>query len=250
MRIKCKSEDCHKDCSCEAVDYQTLGISRMRNPNISTDIIGDLEPGRTSFISTFEPKMSNYMSKNKLSKQSFADDSQLDIKTFKSTSFEFKRNYSQPVIRKSSLDMTDEYVTEFMIRSQGTGKFYNPADSSSTDEVDGNFISSKVILGKFDKNVAKDTLPSFKNFLCNNNKHSTNNNNKNNSNNNSNTCIAEALSSNKNSINTITANQHKKHDKKTDDTITNENDSKKGKPYALATLDGTIMLVQDEVILW
>ncbi|XP_020293872.1 integrin-alpha FG-GAP repeat-containing protein 2-like isoform X1 [Pseudomyrmex gracilis] len=252
MRIKCKSEGCHtKDCSCEAVDYQTLGISRMRNPNISTDIIGDLEPGRTSFISTLEPKLPNYMSKNKLSKQSFADDSQLDIKTFKATSLEFRRNYSQPVIRKSSLDMTDEYVTEFAIRSQETGKFYTPVDSSSTDEVDGNFIGSKVILGKFDKNVAKETLPPFKNFLCNNNnKHSITNNNKNNSNNNSNTCIAEACTSNnRNSINTTTA-KHEKQDKKTDDTITDEKDSKKGKPYALATLDGTIMLVQDEVILW
>ncbi|XP_020293874.1 integrin-alpha FG-GAP repeat-containing protein 2-like isoform X3 [Pseudomyrmex gracilis] len=180
MRIKCKSEGCHtKDCSCEAVDYQTLGISRMRNPNISTDIIGDLEPGRTSFISTLEPKLPNYMSKNKLSKQSFADDSQLDIKTFKATSLEFRRNYSQPVIRKSSLDMTDEYVTEFAIRSQETA----------------------------------------------------------------------CTSNNRNSINTTTA-KHEKQDKKTDDTITDEKDSKKGKPYALATLDGTIMLVQDEVILW
>lgn len=27
-----------------AVDYQFLGISRMRNPNISTEILGDLVP--------------------------------------------------------------------------------------------------------------------------------------------------------------------------------------------------------------
>lgn len=37
--------------------------------------------------------------------------------------------------------------------------------------------------------------------------------------------------------------------------ITKINDSEsqdetKGKPYAVATLDGTIMLVQDEIILW
>lgn len=29
-----------------------------------------------------------------------------------------------------------------------------------------------------------------------------------------------------------------------------KNDKSGGKPYALATLDGTIMLVQDEIILW
>lgn len=36
-------------------------------------------------------------------------------------------------------------------------------------------------------------------------------------------------------------------------TTQNSNSSKssvKGRPYAVATLDGTIMLVQDEVILW
>ncbi|KYN09669.1 Integrin-alpha FG-GAP repeat-containing protein 2 [Trachymyrmex cornetzi] len=58
MRIKCNPEDCQsKKSSCEAVDYQTLGISRMRNQNISTEIIGDLEPGITPFISTIESKI-------------------------------------------------------------------------------------------------------------------------------------------------------------------------------------------------
>ncbi|XP_050448485.1 KICSTOR complex protein ITFG2-like isoform X2 [Cataglyphis hispanica] len=173
MRIKCNPTDCHlKDTSCEAVDYQTLGISRMRNQNISTEIIGDLEPGTTPFISTFEPKMSNYILKDKLSKQNFADDSQLGMKTFKSASLEFKRNYSQPVIRKNSLDMTDF-----------------PFD---------------------DKNKNK----------------SININN-----------------------NTSNMNQHEKKDYKSNNKISSEN-APKGKPYALATLDGTIMLVQDEVILW
>ncbi|KYN01451.1 Integrin-alpha FG-GAP repeat-containing protein 2 [Cyphomyrmex costatus] len=60
MRIKCNPEDCQsKNSSCEAVDYQTLGISRMRNQNISTEIIGDLKPGKTPFISTIESKISN-----------------------------------------------------------------------------------------------------------------------------------------------------------------------------------------------
>lgn len=30
----------------------------------------------------------------------------------------------------------------------------------------------------------------------------------------------------------------------------NDSSKSKGKPYAVATLDGTIMLVQDEIILW
>ncbi|CAL1688517.1 unnamed protein product [Lasius platythorax] len=235
MRIKCNPADCDsKDTSCEAVDYQTLGISRMRNQNISTEIIGDLEPGMTPFISTLEPKMSNYMPKDKSSKQNFADDSQLGMKTFKSASLEFKRNYSQPVIRKKSLDMTGEYTRDFTTENQQVVRFYSPADSSSADEMDGNFIGHNVILGEFEgefngkfKKTTKDMLPSFKDFSINGkNKNKNNNNN-----------------------DTNNMNQHEKKDKDSNDTISSES-ALKGKPYALATLDGTIMLVQDEIILW
>lgn len=228
MRIKCNPADCHlKDTSCEAVDYQTLGISRMRNQNISTEIIGDLEPGMTPFISTLEPKMSNYMLKDKSSKQNFADDSQLGMKTFKSASLEFKRNHSQPVIRKNSLDMTGEYTRDFTTENQQVVKFYSPADSSSTDEVDGNFIGGKVIHREFKKTTKNMLLPSFKDF-------SFDDKNKNKSNNNNN--------------DTSNMNQHEKKDK-SNNKISSES-APKGKPYALATLDGTIMLVQDEIILW
>lgn len=228
MRIKCNSEDCQaKDGSYEAVDYQTLGISRMRNQNISTEIIGDLEPGVTPFISTFEPKMSSYMPKEKIPKQGFTDDSQLDVKAFKPASLEFKRNYSQPVIRKSSLDMAGEYARD-TAENQRAVRFYNPTDSSSNDEVDGNFIGGKVILGEFGKKDAiKNTLLKFKDLS-----YKINNNNNNNN----------------NSDNTIDTNQ-KNNDKDLHDGMIGES-TPKGKPYALATLDGTIMLVQDEVILW
>lgn len=229
MRIKCNSADCHsKDTSCEAVDYQTLGISRMRNQNISTEIIGDLEPGITPFISTLEPKMSNYMPKNKSSKQNFADDSQLGMKSFKSASLEFKRNYSQPVIRKKSLDMTVEYNRDFTTKNQQLVRFYSPADFSSADELDGNIIDDNASLEEFEeefsgkvKKTAEDMLPgSLKDF-------SINDKNKNND----------------------TSNVN--HEKKDEDSNTTGNESTlKGKPYALATLDGTIMLVQDEIILW
>lgn len=231
MRIKCNPTDCHsKDTSCEAVDYQTLGISRMRNQNISTEIIGDLEPGMTPFISTHEPKVSNYMPKDKSVKQNFADDSQLGMKSFKSASLEFKRNYSQPVIRKKSLDMTVEYNRDFGTENQQLVSFYSPADFSSADEIDGNIIGDNVSLEEFEgefsgkvKKTTKDMLPrSFKDFSIND--------------------------KNKNNNNDTNVNQHEKKD---EDSNTTDNESiLKGKPYALATLDGTIMLVQDEIILW
>ncbi|KAL6266357.1 hypothetical protein P5V15_003212 [Pogonomyrmex californicus] len=234
MRIKCNREDSQsKNSSCEAVDYQTLGISRMRNQNISTEIIGDLEPGVTPFISTLEPKLSSYVPKDKLPKQSFTDDSQLDLKTFKPTSLEFKRNYSQPLIRKNSLDMAGEFQRDFTVGNQGPVRFYSPIESSSTDEMDGNFIGGKVILGKFENmKTMKDTLlSSFSHFSHNNNKIDSSNQNNSNNNNSNN------------------ANQDVKNDTDSDDVVDHEN-APKGKPYALATLDGTIMLVQDEVILW
>lgn len=229
MRIKCNSEDCQaKDGSYEAVDYQTLGISRMRNQNISTEIIGDLEPGVTPFISTLEPKMSSYTPKEKNSKQGFTDDSQLDVKAFKPASLEFKRNHSQPVIRKNSLDMAGEYGRDSKAENQRAVRFYNPTDSSSNDEIDGNFIGGKVILGDFDRKTMKDTLlPTFKDLP-----RKINNNNNNNSD------KGESIESNKNN-----------KDEDLHDGVISES-IQKGKPYALATLDGTIMLVQDEVILW
>jgi len=241
MRIKCNPEDCHsKDGPCEAVDYQTLGISRMRNQNISTEIIGDLEPGTTPFISTLEPKVSSYVPKNKLPKQSFADDSQLNMKTFKPASLEFKRNYSQPVIRKNSLDMAGEYSRDFTTEFQGTARFYNSIDSADIEHM-GNLVGGNVILGKFDKKTTRDTLlPSFKDFSHNNNNNNNNNNNSNSNNNNN---------SSNNNNNTINTNQKEGEDKDSADASTSETVTK-GKPYALATLDGTIMLVQDEVILW
>lgn len=235
MRIKCNPEDCQsKKSSCEAVDYQTLGISRMRNQNISTEIIGDLEPGITPFISTIESKISSYVPKDKLPKHNFTDDSQLDRKTSKQpTSLEFKRNYSQPVFRKNSLDMAGEYGRDFTTENQGPVRFYNPVESSSTDEMDGNFIGGNVILGEYDKKTMKETLlPSFTNFSHNDNENNSSNNN--------------------NSNNISKSNQQKeiiKDDTDSNNKVISEN-APKGKPYALATLDGTIMLVQDEVILW
>lgn len=217
MRIKCNSEDCHsKDGSCEPVDYQTLGISRMRNQNISTEIIGDLEPGMTPFTSTLEPKVSSYTPKNKLPKQSFADDSQLDMKTFKPASLEFKRNYSQPMIRKNSLDMAGEYGRDFTAELQGTVRFYSPIDSAGIDQ---QLISLEATL-LFDKTLIKRKI-----YRCHHSKISP-------------------------IIITVNVNQNEEKDKSTSEYAASGENVPKGKPYALATLDGTIMLVQDEIILW
>lgn len=243
MRIKCNPDDCHmEDGSCEmssevaasCVDYQTLGISRMRNQNISTEIIGDLEPGPTPFISTFEPKMSTYEPKDNLLKQNFVDDSQLGMKTFKPMSrHEFRRNYSQPEMRKNSSSTAGEFGREFAADGQGTIRFYSTADSSSVDQVDGNFIGGKVILGSFDNKATKDSLlPNFKDFSRNKDDISSSVNN-----------------SNNNSNDTANVKQCEKDVADTNDAIVGES-APRGKPYALATLDGTIMLVQDEVILW
>ncbi|XP_032679847.1 KICSTOR complex protein ITFG2-like isoform X1 [Odontomachus brunneus] len=239
MRIKCNPDDCHmENGSCEmssevaasCVDYQTLGISRMRNQNISTEIIGDLEPGSVPFISTFEPKMSSYEPKDNLPKQGFVDDSQLGMKTFKSVSrHEFRRNYSQPEIRKNSSNTASEFSREFRADSQGTIRFYSTADSSSVDEIDGNSIGGKVILGDFDSKTTKDSLlPTFKEFSRNNISRSVNNND---------------------GSDTADVKQCEKKDDDANDTMA-DGGAPRGKPYALATLDGTIMLVQDEVILW
>ncbi|XP_014468073.1 PREDICTED: integrin-alpha FG-GAP repeat-containing protein 2-like [Dinoponera quadriceps] len=240
MRIKCNPEDCHmEDGSCEmgsemaasCVDYQTLGISRMRNQNISTEIIGDLEPGPAPFISTFEPKMSSYEPKDSLPKQGFVDDSQLGMKTFKPVSrHEFRRNYSQPEIRKNSSNTAGEFSREFTADSQGTIRFYSTADSSGVDQVDGNFVGGNVILGDYDNKTTKDLLlPTFKDFSRDNGNINSNNNN--------------------NSNDTVNVKQCEKDGNANNDTIASES-APRGKPYALATLDGTIMLVQDEVILW
>ena len=81
-------------------------------------------------------------------------------------------------------------------------------------------MGGNVILGDYDIKTEKDSLlPTYKHFSCRDN---SNNYNK------------EDLKG-KNKI-------------ETDANI--QNNSFQGKPYALATLDGTIMLVKDEVILW
>lgn len=184
MRIKCNAEDCRSedgssDANSEAaascVDYQTLGISRMRNQNISTEILGDLEPGSSGMETPPVTKPENVAK-----------------------------------VRVNSSKTVGQNVSEEFAQ----------ADSVGVDRVDGNLLSGNVILGDFEKKLAKvSLLPSYEDFTDN-----IDNNN-----------VEDA--------------EIPEKELESEDTAP-LNVPKKGKPYALATLDGTIMLVRDEVILW
>ncbi|XP_029033976.1 KICSTOR complex protein ITFG2-like [Osmia bicornis bicornis] len=196
MRIKCNPEDCHledevhqtnNETAASCVDYQTLGISRMRNQNISTEIIGDLE-------SVIE-KLDSSEVQHERNVKSITNNPQLEL-------------------RKDSLDATGEQTSKASKTSDDT-------ESSSTDQVDGNILGGNVILGDYDENAEKDSLlPTYKDFSSEDN---IDNNN------------TEGL---------------KSKDKTNADVNVDASSSMHGKPYALATLDGTIMLVKDEIILW
>ncbi|KAL2723927.1 KICSTOR complex protein ITFG2-like [Vespula squamosa] len=216
MRIKCNAEDNRlENESCEGdnevaascVDYQTLGISRMRNQNISTEIIGDLESGMISLMASLESKVPKNIQQDTPAKQSFIDDSQSSLRNIKSLLVETKSNHPQSELRACDVD------------------------AAGVDQVDGNLVGGNVILGEFDSNPKKDLpLPTYEDFSYNNN--NNNNSNKNNNINNNN--------------NTEVQNENNKDDELDE----SKENSSRGKPYALATLDGTIMLVKDENILW
>ncbi|CAK9805713.1 KICSTOR complex protein ITFG2 [Anthophora quadrimaculata] len=217
MRIKCNPEDCHleddthqtsNETAASCVDYQTLGISRMRNQNISTEIMGNLE-------STMESKMSNYEFKEPF-KQNVLSEIQYS-RNFKSSSFELKRNNSQSEIRKNSLDSVEGRRKSAVVESLRINKISGNNDHSGLDQVDGNILGGNVILGDYDVKSEKESLlPTYKDFSSQDNSNVDN--------------VKERAKA------------------EVDSNI--QKGSLQGKPYALATLDGTIMLVKDEVILW
>lgn len=195
MRIKCNAEDCHSEdgihrtnneTAASCVDYQTLGISRMRNQNISTEIIGDLE-------STVEKQEVSSELERGRNVKSVANDPQSELR---------KDNFS---------DATGER----------TSKHFQCTESLGTDEVDGNILGGNVILGDYDEKPEKDSLlPRYKDFS------------------------SEDINDN-NNIEGL-----KSKDRADCEANVEKDSSLQGKPYALATLDGTIMLVKDEIILW
>ncbi|XP_017799091.1 PREDICTED: integrin-alpha FG-GAP repeat-containing protein 2-like [Habropoda laboriosa] len=218
MRIKCNPEDCHleddthqtsNETAASCVDYQTLGISRMRNQNISTEIMGNLE-------STVENKVPNYEFKEPF-KQNVSSEIQHG-KNYKTSSFELKRNNnSQSEVRKSSFDSVEGRRKSTAIESSKIDKICENSDPSSRDQVDGNIMGGNVILGDYDiKSEKESLLPTYKDFSSQDNSNVE--------------CVKEKA--------------------KTEADSNVQKYSLQGKPYALATLDGTIMLVKDEVILW
>ncbi|XP_014204245.1 KICSTOR complex protein ITFG2 [Copidosoma floridanum] len=179
MRIKCNTDDCQVDDECfndsskaaASIDYQTLGKSRMRNPNISTEILGNLKP--------------------KI-KSSPDDDS---IKCMSSNDTTRHSSFSDDLRNKCTVS---EDVSE--------------NNSPGVDDVDGNVVGGNIIFQDFD--TKRDGI--------------------------------DYLEDGNNNI--------RGSDSKLDDLkkqINSESQTKKNsKSYALATLDGTIMLVKDEIILW
>ena len=220
MRIKCDSEDCHSEheahktsneTAASCVDYQTLGISRMRNQNISTEIIGDLQCA--------ESKASNNGAKESSAKQTVPSEVQRG-KHVKSASLELKGNTSQMETRKNSLDPAEVRKRTSTAEDYKTSKVSGKATAAGTDQVDGNLMGGNVILADYDPEPEKESLlPTFKDFSLQGN---IDNNNE------------EGL----------------KGPDKAEGEANTKKGSSQGKPYALATLDGTIMLVKDEVILW
>ena len=208
MRIKCNPDDCHledesSDTNSEAaascVDYQTLGISRMRSANISTEILGDLEPGLSNIESILGSRMGKNTSNETTEEELCLVDRKLDSKSIKSASLEFlEKNDIQLSKMKCSLEI---------------------------DQIDGNLASGNVILGEYETIGGKKSLlpsyNSFTNFSTNNNKN-------------------ENI---KNVQSQVQKQDYSEHN-------TCKGNLFNGKPYALATLDGTIMLVKDEIILW
>lgn len=193
MRIKCNADDCQLDDDCfdtnsetaaSGVDYQTLGISRMRNPNISTEILGNLKP-----------KISN-----------FPDH---DIK--------FTAADQDLVGSTSSKDFQEEIpsANETDIDSQ-----------SGVDMVDGNLIGGHIVYGEFESK--KDQSPFHSSFKS-----------------------SGVGDKNLNESDNYTKFEDQKQIVNTQTNVKEDNKSwSNSKSYALATLDGTIMLVKDEIILW
>lgn len=194
MRIKCNADDCQLDDDCfdtnsetaaSGIDYQTLGISRMRNSNISTEILGNLKP-----------KISNYTDH--------------DIKCTAT---------DQDLLGStSSKDFQEEIgsVNETDIESQ-----------SGVDMVDGNLIGGNIVYGECESKKDQSLFHySFK--------------------------TSDVGDRNLNERDDYA--KFKEHKQ----TVNTQSNAKKdynkswsnSKSYALATLDGTIMLVKDEIILW
>ena len=194
MRIKCNADDCQLEDDCfdtnseaaaSCIDYQTLGISRMRNPNISTEILGNLKPKLTS--------NSN-------------DD---NIKFICANEDAYKCDFSKGSPEESTL--TDQV---------------NRGSPPDVDSVDGNLIGGNIVFGEVESKKDENNFYSSFNYSGTRNKKNSEKDDK------------ESCDDQKQIFNL------QSNDKENNKSWSNS------KSYALATLDGTIMLVKDEIILW
>lgn len=185
MRIKCSAEDSRSENTdfdtstneeaTSSVDYQRLGISRMRNPNISTEILGNLNPKVNNVTSNNSPKL---MAGNDVNKLNFSN-------TFRD-------------------DCTDLDIV-------------NANFSSGIDSIDGNLVGGNIIVEA--RKISENEICDPVEHLCEK----------------VDSIYSESLAQQ--------SNLELKNKK-------DNNMWSNSKSYALATLDGTIMLVKDEIILW
>ncbi|XP_058793852.1 KICSTOR complex protein ITFG2-like isoform X2 [Phymastichus coffea] len=195
MRIKCNVDDCQAEDDCfdnnsevaaSCVDYQTLGISRMRNPNISTEILGNLTP-----------KLTYFPLKN-------------SIRFVKANDNVYRSPFSN--------DFQDKYATMNVTNRKN--------DQPDTDQVDGNLLGRNTVYREYetDKTDRLEFHSSYGSLAV----------------------RADIVAK----LDRLTLeNQEKMNDSELKVKDNNKSWSS-GKSYALATLDGTIMLVKDEIILW
>ncbi|XP_033221622.1 KICSTOR complex protein ITFG2-like isoform X2 [Belonocnema kinseyi] len=235
MRIMCNPDDCHledgsSDTSSEAaascVDYQTLCISRMRNANISTEILGNLEPGLSNFISKIESRINDNTSNELPEEQLCLVNRKLNSKSFKSASLEFLgKNDIKSNKRKCSSDSNQCFEKEIFVLKGDLRNLCCKEKTQEIDQVDGNLAGGNIILGEYGTIANKKSLlPSYDDFT----NFSHNNHD------------SEHI---QNVRDEVQKRDYSEHNKREGSILNN-------KPYALATLDGTIMLVKDEMILW
>ncbi|XP_011494279.1 PREDICTED: integrin-alpha FG-GAP repeat-containing protein 2-like [Ceratosolen solmsi marchali] len=192
MRIKCNADDyqLEEDCfdtnseaAASCVDYQTLGISRMRNQNISTEILGNLNPKKTHS----------------------SNDNNLKIGSAIKTKYEY-----------NNLKYSEEESVMVKERYKNT--------SEDVDSVDGNLIGGNIVFEEFDNRERKIHY----NKSC---EYS----------------VGEKKNANEKDSEVKLKEQKQQINLKSKEEIKTWSNTKS---YALATLDGTIMLVKDEIILW
>lgn len=195
MRIKCNADDyrleddspdTNNEAAASCIDYQTLGISRMRNPNISTEILGNLKTKLTNLSVDAGVKI---ISANEDVRKSVFPDNPEEESTV-------------------ALDERNKNIP------------------SEIDSVDGNLVGGNIIFGEFESkknNMHFQTLSKY----------------------------SDVDSASSDAKDSSVETESQKRAINLDSNVKEESRTRSNaKSYAIATLDGTMMLVKDEIILW